>query len=639
MIAPMSRVELICLNSVRRELVESLQEKGLLHIEDAPVELDEAPDYLQRVQLADEEHERLVQLEELERSLNETVPLLSTPSDSEAVRRAAKESEDWSNDKIADAVREWAGELREVTSRRASLQDTVEVLTNYQTILEQVAPAIGGMDVKLGKGTRALVLTGNVRKVVSRLEERLQSEIGPECTFHKNQTSRKRLVGLLSFPEDKGDHVSRILGQEGVTTVDMRSDEYQDATVGEVITRITHTVGKHRAEIGELESRRDELSAQFGAKLRAAKSIVADRLAQLRVQGQFSQSKMVTVIEGWTPSDQYSELEATIRQEFPNQVEVNRIGHEDIPHTHIPTQLRNHKLFQPFEVLLKIFRPPTYGTLDPTAMIAISFIIFYGFILGDAVYGVAVILFAKWLDKKWGHIDAVHAASTIGVYMGISSIVFGIIYGEYLGNFGELVLGLPVFFHRAHETNTLLLLAVLFGVIHVPLAMILGIREDFRHGHKTHAYEKLGMLLGLTALMIFTCNYFQVPVFAASASLYVAAAAFVVGAVLIFRAMGVMGLVGVLEIMSLGGNVLSYARLMALGIASIALADIANMLPELMPIYVAIPGALLVHLVNVGIGMASPTIHSLRLNFVEFLPKFYSPEGKGYQPFKKETLA
>ena len=69
----------------------------------------------------------------------------------------------------------------------------------------------------------------------------------------------------------------------------------------------------------------------------------------------------------------------------------------------------------------------------------------------------------------------------------------------------------------------------------------------------------------------------------------------------------------------------------------IALADIANMLPGMLGYLIGIPTALAVHLLNIGIGIASPTIHSLRLNFVEFLPKFYTPEGKGFSPFRKET--
>ncbi len=143
--------------------------------------------------------------------------------------------------------------------------------------------------------------------------------------------------------------------------------------------------------------------------------------------------------------------------------------------------------------------------------------------------------------------------------------------------------------------------------------------------------------MGLTALVITTCNYFEVPILSSGAFMYLAGALFVVGVVLIFKAMGAMGMIGILEIMSLGGNVLSYARLMALGIASIALADIANMMPGMFGYVLGIPAALVIHLFNIGIGVASPTIHSLRLNFVEFLPKFYSPEGKGFAPFKEET--
>ena len=119
---------------------------------------------------------------------------------------------------------------------------------------------------------------------------------------------------------------------------------------------------------------------------------------------------------------------------------------------------------------------------------------------------------------------------------------------------------------------------------------------------------------------------------------YLAGVLFVIGAALIFWTMGpVMGAVGILEIMSLGGNIISYARLMALGVAAIAIAGIANDLPSSMGPWIGIPMAIIVHLANIGLSIASPTIHSLRLNFVEFSPKFYAPEGKGFNPFKKET--
>ena len=105
-----------------------------------------------------------------------------------------------------------------------------------------------------------------------------------------------------------------------------------------------------------------------------------------------------------------------------------------------------------------------------------------------------------------------------------------------------------------------------------------------------------------------------------------------------FATMGpMMGAIGVLEFLSLGGNVISYARLMALGLAAVSIALQANTLPDVLGPVIGIPLAILVHIINIGISIASPTIHAMRLNVVEFLPKFFSPAGKGYAPFKKET--
>lgn len=637
MIAPMTRVEIVCLSSARSNMVDHLQSHGLLHMEEVPLAVDEAPEFLHRAQLEGEEQTTLSRLEELERTLAETVLLLSSSPSVEDVARAAAtvgkmDEVDWDS-----RIDGWATPLREITRRRANLQDTIDVLTNYRHVLEQVAPVLGGTGVKLGKGTRALVLTGNVDPVVERLEERFRDEIGPECTFHKNRQSRKSLVGLLVFPESKGDDISRILGQEGVTPVDMRDESYEGATVTEVLSQIDATLDKHRTELTDAQNELQAVTREIGAQMMAMKSILGDRLSQLRVQGQFAQSQMVTVIHAWTPSDRYAELERVVEEKFPGKAMVAELDHEGIEHGDIPTLLDNPKLFKPFELILTLFRPPTYGTIDPTILVAISFILFYGFIVGDFVYGLAIIGGAKYLGAKLGHIPAVRSASTIGVYMGLSSMVFGILYGEYCGE----IFGIPpLWFHRGHEVNQLLIYALYIGIVHILLGLALGAREHFLHGHTAHALERLGMLMGLIALIIGSFAHFDVWVFASPVLLGFAAVLLVTGSGLILKALGpMMGAVGILEIMSIGGNVISYARLMALGVAAIAIADIANSLPESMGYWIGVPMAILVHIANIFISMASPTIHSLRLNVVEFLPKFYSSEGKGFEPFKKETMS
>ena len=628
----------MCVSSSRSGLVESYHLKSLLHMAEVPLAVEEAPDFLNRVQLEGEDLDELIRLEDIDRTLKEVCPLLTQVPNDTSLRAAFDSISAMGGEELTEKVTSWGQAWIGRTRERARVQDNIGVLTKYQGIIENIAPALGGESVTLGKGTRALVLTGNVKDAAARLEERFQEEIGPECKFYTNLVSRKRLVALVSFPESKSDDISRILNQEGITPVDMRDEAHEGATIGEVITRIKTTIEQHRASLVDLEGKTNAASAQSAAPLTAAKNFVSDALAPLRIQGRFAQSEMVTVIHAWTPADSYADLENAIESEFPGQAEVTQISQEDVPHTAIPTLLSNHKVFRPFEIVLSIFQPPTYGTIDPTAMVAVSFIIFYGFILGDFVYGLVLLGLSMWLGRKWGHIEVIKSVKVIGTYMAFSAMAFGVLFGEYLGNFGEQMLGLkPLWFHRGHETIRLMVYAIYIGIAHIILALVLGIREAVRHKHTQHAIEKSGLLLGLIALILFIFGYFDVSPFNAPIFTYIEIAMFVVSLGLIFKAMGAMGLMGVLEIMSLGGNVLSYARLMALGVAAIAIADIANDMPGSAGWLIGIPMAFAIHAFNIALSIASPTIHSLRLNVVEFLPKFYSPDGRNFSPFKKET--
>jgi V/A-type H+-transporting ATPase subunit I len=263
-----------------------------------------------------------------------------------------------------------------------------------------------------------------------------------------------------------------------------------------------------------------------------------------------------------------------------------------------------------------------------------------------------ILLLSLWIKGKFGKTPAGNAVGTIASYMAVSTIVFGVIYGEYLGSFGEKVVWpaltghhLHPLFHRSERSTELLVLAIMFGLVLIPTSLILGIKEKFKHGHAHHALEQLGMLLALFALLIFVMGFLGVPGLGSGVATAAALILAIAGAGLLFYTMKAMGLVGLIEVISLGGNIMSYARLMALGIAGIALAEMANMMPGILGKMV--PGgigfvlgivmALLIHMANLAISVASPTIHSLRLNFVEFLPKFYSPEGRGYNPFRKEA--
>lgn len=640
MIAPMSRLELVCMSEVRPALVDFLQRQGLVHLEDVPVEHEteegvERSAMVDRMTLDGDELQKQTRYEDLDRTLQEVLPLLSQQPSNEEVRRATSNVASWSDEELGTKISDWAIRLRDITRERVKVQDSVTVLTNYQAILEQVAPALS-KDVKLGRGSRALVLNGNVDPVIENLDRRFREEFGSAVSFHYNRTSKRSIVGLVTFPEERGDEVSRILSQEGVAPVDIRDESLENATVQEVIGRVRTTLQKHHARLGELNKELSDLSREIGPSLAAAKPVVSDRVSGYRVQRLFARTEMLTVLHGWIPKDQLGELRHQANEKFPGRVTINELDYHDVPHEKIPTQLRNPKLFQPFELVLKLFPPPTYGSIDPTILVGLSFTLFYGFIVGDVLYGLAIIAFALWLGNKFKHIPQMSDVKKIGIYMGVSSMFFGVLFGEYGGEWT----GIPyIWMHRtpAHP-NELLLWALYFGIVHMLLSLCLAVYENWRHHHMHHALEKLGSLFGLLTLIIVAFAYFGVAPFNTTAVMGLAVVLFVSGAILMFWTMGpMMGAIGVLEFLSLGGNVMSYARLMALGVAAVAIAGIANTLPATFGPVIGIPAAIAVHIINIAISIASPMIHSMRLNVVEFLPKFFNPAGKGYAPFKKET--
>lgn len=638
MIAAMDRVEIVFLRSELKAMVQFLQREGVMHLEDVPLAVENHPGYLHHVHLPEDERADLDRLERLEIMMKESLPLLPTRPSHENIVREGLALEQISPDALEEEIRAWHRTLRSFHRRRLNIEDNIEVIQAYSQVLQKILPMLKERRVVLGETARAMILDGYTEDLLDALEKRCVATIGAECQFVRTSLDRNRDVVVLTHGAGKGDAVTALLQAEGIVPLEPPDTDFQASTVVEVL----RTAGSRTVALQEaLDSIKTSLATftdENGARVVAASQIISGRKDQLSVVDKFAQSEMVGVVHGWVPSDDYARLQQALKTEFGDRAELGKLSMADVELERVPTLRKNHPIFKPFELILSIMRPPVYGSFDPTALVACSFIIFYGFVLGDAGYGALIVLVGTLVKKKFGHNAILRDVMTIFQWMGASAIVWGLIYLEILGDFAERVTGWHPIFHRGHETEILLYMAVFFGIIHIPLALILGIREGFRHHHDKHAYEKLGMLLGLFALGAALVGM-SVP--------GVLGTLLTVGALLLFaaclfylvRGMGVMAPMGVLELLGLSANVLSYARLMALGIASIAFAQIANGMVAGSTGFVFILlllGAIAVHVLNIGIGIFSPTIHSLRLNLVEFLPKFYEPSGRSYEPFRKE---
>lgn len=639
MIVPMERIEIVFLKSELSKMVPFLQEQGVVHIEDVPLALENHPGYLHRVHLEEKQKEDLEALQDLDRLLKEAEPLLAAAPPHAKVAAAGPAHAEASTEALGDLIRPWHRTLRLLARRRLNIEDNIALIRRYWETLEAISPLLAVRDIALGENARLLVLEDFDDAGLEALAARLRRDIGQECALHWEFLGKGRHIAVLTHPGGRRDEATALLQSEAIIPLEAPDASVKGESIAEVLRKIQARIAGLESDLAEVRAELAAFTGEKGPALVAVRQIVESRLAGLAVIDQFAQSRMIAVAHGWIPTERYGALTDALQRAFGDQVAVAKLRRDDVEVARVPTLLRNHPLLKPFQLILKMFNPPKYGTLDPTGLVAVSFILFYGFILGDAGYGLFIIGVATWLRNKFAHNEFVHDAMSIARWMGASSIVWGLIYLEIFGNLPERLFGLHPPLHRGHEPLLMLGLAVGYGLVHVPLSLILGIREGFRHHDHHHAEEKLGMLLGLFALLtavVSLTGYFPV---SAAAGYGLAALLFAVGVFYMIKSMGGMFAVGVLEIVGLTANILSYGRLMALGMASVVLADLANELiynsSGIWLVLLGIPGAALIHLLNIGIGVFSPTIHSLRLNYVEFLPKFYEPEGRNYTPFRK----
>jgi len=639
-IAEMNQLEIVCLRSDLDALVTLLQEEGLLHVEQVPLAVENSPGYLHRAHLTDERKAEMAWVGQLDRILREIEPLLTAKPPRETVIDTVECLRDRDPRDFRRKVRQWSRGLRSLTRRRVNAQDNIEVLKNHRKILRAIEPIAGAGDALLGKNARAVVLKDGVHEVQAKLRTRFEAELGPGCTLESRRLARRSAVVLIRHAEDQGGAVSAILDEEGIAAVEVGEREVHGMSLAEALAKLDARIAADSQGLNEIADRLAEFSQEIGPELSAVRLDVADRLGRVNVLDDCAVSEMVAVVHGWTPADQVPAFKALLEDKFGGTAVVAELPTEDIERARIPTLLRNRPITRPFEVLLALLQPATYGSYDPTVLVGVFFVGFYGFILGDVGYGLVIILLAHFLRRRLGHIPLVRSVATVAQYCGCSAIFFGILFGEFMGNLGANHFNMPVlWFHRGHETTKLLTIAVGVGAVHVVLSLVLGVCEGIRHHSREHALEKLGLLLALFAVGVGVAVYVEAWPWGSRTAAGAASLLVVVSIGLMVWGMGLTGPARLFEVMSLVSNVLSYCRLMALGLASMILADIANeMGGKVGNIVLGVIVAAMFHTVNIAFGIFSPTLHSLRLNYVEFLPKFYVPEGRGFEPFRKESL-
>jgi V/A-type H+-transporting ATPase subunit I len=508
---------------------------------------------------------------------------------------------------------------------QGALEDERSLLLRYREFF-QVFEALAGHELTWRDGQAFyVVLRAGAGGALPELRRRLEDAVGGEVELLHRVLSTGEWAVLILASSRAAPRVSALLSES-------RVDELPaPAGIGE--TDLLRALPAIRARLARIpdslhttEAQRRALAQADGAWLSGLRVFLRDQLLRLDARARVFAAEYLFVIEGWMPSARVADLEERVRATLGPEVVVSTIGIENWTADTAPVVLHNPPLFRPFEVLTQMLPLPKYGTIDPTPFVAIFFPAFFGLILGDVGYGLMLAGLAGVMRLKSEPGTALRSVSTVALACSSSSIVFGVIFGELFGSLGAMF-GLRPFFDREQATIPFLGLAVALGGVHVVLGLVLAGVSAWRRGHRREAVGRgvvLGMLV-LTALSLLAALE-VLPEGLLTPFVIAILAAFTV-------LVALEGVVALIELLSTVGHILSYARIMALGVASLMMAIVANeMVGTFGSVLVGAVFALLFHLVNFAIGLFSPTIHALRLHYVEFFGQFFSPGGAEYRP-------
>ncbi len=324
----------------------------------------------------------------------------------------------------------------------------------------------------------------------------------------------------------------------------------------------------------------------------------------------------------------------------------------------VPVLLENRSFFRPTEAITEMYSLPGYGGFDPTAIYSLFYIIFFGMMFSDAGYGLILAIGCAFILKKLEPAGTTEKMVRLFFYCGISTTVWGVLFGGFFGDaiavFSNNFIGSrhsfdALWFNPLEDPMKLLIFSLILGVIHLFIGMGIQAYMHIKEGRLADALFEVGVwYIALIGLALWLC---------ASAMLESESMAAAGMWLSLLGAMGVAfagarGKKGIARITGAFSNIysitswisdiLSYARLLALGLATGVIAQVVNTMGSLFGGGAA--GVLLFvlifivgHAINFAINLLGAFIHSARLQYVEFFGKFYIDGGEPFDPFRRRT--
>lgn len=629
MIVPMKRLTLVALKEDEEQIMQALQSIAAVQvISQENSERSELPSF--------------VQAEEKVQSLNSALNLVKPYVKKKSMLAAKPEAALRDLHEEIEPALQLSQELERLSTQLTSVRTALD---KNKTLIETLEPWVGldaqMSDVKATQNVRfytGLVKAQEIPKLDELKEIAVVQVLGGESMC----------AVLVTCHKDDAAYVD-----EALKNIDWTAYVFPDmsGTPGEAVAQLHAQNEQERArenalleEIRQKSKERDMLAA-------AADAATIDRDREL-ARTVLKETVSTFVLEGWVRSDQIELVQTTLESVTDVfSMELRDPQEDEIP----PSVVENAKLIKPYEAVTNLYsRPDPINGIDATPYMAPFYFLLFGMMLSDTGYGIILAL------GCWLFIRFVKPAGMTGsiahviLHAGISTIVWGFLTGTFFGMDFDVLFGtnniFPLLVDPMTDPISMLFLCFGLGLVHMIFGMVLKICESFKRGDwQTAVFDNISWILIIAGLLLFAL----VPSVSTVGLVMVC-----VGAAMILFMKGrakrnpakriVSGLGELYQVTSYLSDVLSYARLFALGIATGVIASVFNMLCTMLmgspSIIMNILGtiiavALLVglHLFNVAINALGSFVHCARLQYIEFYGKFYEPGGKDFKPLGYKT--
>lgn len=435
----------------------------------------------------------------------------------------------------------------------------------------------------------------------------------------------------------------------------LKARGYSRVTFQGLSGTIEDNIRKTNHRIDEITSERETCITQIKELSQARKSaeVLYDALqmekGRIEAAGKVLTTKRAFYITGWVPERHAQNAKKFLESKYTVCVELEKPAKDE----EFPVLLENKGIAEAGEPVSGMYSLPNSLEIDPNAVMSPFFIMFAALMLGDGGYGIILALATGFVLWRFKLEDGTRKFVKVLFYVGLGTIFWGIVFGSWFGISGLVKYAL--WFDMVAEPERMLSIAFLFGIIHLYAGFLMKAANLIRDKKYLDALFDVGFwLIYYTGAVFFLLPYApEVDKVSVAPLVEIGKYLFVIGAVLVLATSGrnnkyiatkfFGGLYNLYNIVGFLSDILSYSRLLALGLATAIIGSIVNDLafmfdmPVVLKIIFGIVILLIGHTINFAINLLGAYVHSCRLQYLEFFGKFFTGGGVPFSPLKANT--